>query len=49
MFYLRALRLMFYFFPFGVNIIKFNFLMFKESLLVWNDFEIFLFLCLPLG
>ena len=44
---IKALLIL-YFFAFGVNIIKFYFLVFKESLLVWNHVEIFLFLCLPL-
>ena len=30
-----------YFFPFGKNIVKFDFFIFKESLLVWNQVVIF--------
>ena len=37
---IKALLIL-YFFPFGVNIIKFYFLVFRESLLVWNHVEIF--------
>ena len=32
-----------YFFSFGVNIITFDFLVFRESLLVWNHVEMFLY------
>ena len=39
---IKALLIL-YFFLFGVNIIKLDFLMFKESLLVWNHVEIFLY------
>ena len=38
--FIKALLIL-YFFPFGVNIITFYFLMFRESLLVWNHVEIF--------
>ena len=37
---IKALLIL-YFFPFGVNIIKFDFLVFRESLLVWNHVEFF--------
>ena len=44
---IKALLIL-YFVAFGVNIITFDFLVFKESLLIWNHVEIFVFLCLPL-
>ena len=37
---IKALLIL-YFFPFGANIIKFDFLVFNKSLLVWNHVEIF--------
>ena len=39
---IKALLIL-YFVPFGVNIIKFDFLVFRESLLVWNHVEILRF------
>ena len=38
--YIKA-TLILYVFPFGVNIIKLDFLVFTESLLVWNLVDIF--------
>ena len=39
---------MLYFLPFDKNIMKFDFFIFRESLLVWNQVVIFLHLSLQL-